>query len=194
MACNRSTGLVLIACSLFVASCGEEAKPVVKAQPSTPASPPPTKPAEEKPKAPEPKPEAKPVETTASPTKVTLPTYTVRGEIDALPGIESSVLRLHHERIPTFASKDGKVGKDSQGKPGMKPMTMAFAKNPDVSYDGLKVGDKVEVIIEIRWDAPNHEDMLCITKLTKLAPETKLDFEGQPSRSDPKPTPKPETK
>ncbi|MBL8887040.1 MAG: copper-binding protein [Phycisphaerales bacterium] len=186
----------LVAASLVLSSCGEETKPT----PAYPAvsqalpqpAPEPAKPAETQPiPAPTPAPAAQPV-VAATPAK---PTYTVRAEVDTLPGIESSVLRLHHERIPNFAGKDGKVGTDSQGKPGMKPMTMSFAKGPGVSYEGLKAGDKVEVVVEMNWEAALPDERIVITKLTRLAPETKLDFEGQRSLSDPKPvTPKPEPK
>lgn len=181
----------LVATSLLLSSCGEESKPA-PAYPAVSQS------------LPQPAPEtAKPVETPPAVTPTPEPvasapakqTYTVRAEVDTLPGIESSVLRLHHERIPTFASKDGKIGTDSQGKPGMKPMTMGFAKGPGVSYDGLKAGDKIEVVVEMNWEAPLPDERIVITKLTKLAPETKLDFEGQRSLSAPKPAaPKPEPK
>lgn len=182
----------LVATSLLLSSCGEESKPAPAYPAVSQALPQPApetaKPAEAQPI---PTPAPQPV-IAAAPAK---PTYTVRAEVDTLPGIESSVLRLHHERIPTFANKDGKVGTDSQGKPGMKPMTMSFARGPGISYDGLKVGDKVEVVVEVNWEAPLPDERIVITKLTKLAPETKLDFEGQRSLSDPKPAaPKPEPK
>ncbi|MBX3390889.1 MAG: copper-binding protein [Phycisphaeraceae bacterium] len=184
---------LVAASSLLLASCGEETKPDKKPAPTPIAETPPPQPVAQPTPEPEPK-----VETPASEVKAPAtpanPTYTVRAEIETLPGIESSVMRLHHERIPTFANKDGKVGTDSRGKPGMKPMTMSFAKGAGVSYEGLKVGDKVEVIVEVEWTAALPEDRLVITKLTRLAPETKLDFEGQPSISDPKPEKKPEPK
>ncbi|MFO0862058.1 MAG: copper-binding protein [Phycisphaerales bacterium] len=178
--------------SLVLASCGEEPKPQSNKAAPAPASQPAPEPA---PQTPAPSPQAAAespkAETPSTPAR---PSYTVRGEVDTLPGIESSVLRLHHERIPTFANKDGKIGKDSQGRPGMKPMTMSFAKGADVSYEGLKAGDKVEVTFEVIWDAALPDDRLVITKLTKLPAETKLDFEGQPSVSDPKPVAKPQPK
>jgi hypothetical protein len=182
----------LVAASLLISSCGEETKPQPAPKPvsQVPAQPAPeVAKTTETPPAPAPTPE--PV-VAAAPAK---PTYTVRAEVDTLPGIESSVLRLHHERIPNFASKDGKIGTDSQGKPGMKPMTMSFAKGPGISYEGLKQGDKVEVVVEINWEAALPDERIVITKLTRLAPDTKLDFEGQRSFSDPKPAaPKPEPK
>lgn len=184
--------LAVAASSLLLVSCGEETKPDKKPAPIA-ENPPTPQPAAQPTPEPAPKVEAPAPETKAPPAPVK-PTYTVRAEIETLPGIESSVMRLHHERIPTFANKEGKVGTDSQGKPGMKPMTMSFAKGAGVSYEGLKVGDKVEVIVEVEWTAALPEDRLVITKLTRLTPETKLDFEGQPSISDPKPEKKPEPK
>lgn len=148
--------------------------------PSSPAATPEAKPESK----PEMKPETKP-ETPAAPAN---PTYSTRGEVVTLPGIEGDALKLHHERIPTFANKDGKVGKDSQGKPGMKPMTMPFGKAPGVSYEGLKVGDKVGVTFEVNWSAERPDQRIVITKIEKLAADTSLDFEGQPSVNDPKPT------
>ncbi|MBX3378525.1 MAG: hypothetical protein KF805_00395 [Phycisphaeraceae bacterium] len=182
----------ILTSSLILISCGEEAKPQPAPKPVTqepaPPAPEPVKPTET-PVA------AAPVETPAPAPAPARPTYTVRAEIETLPGIESSVLRLHHERIANFANKEGKVGTDSQGKPGMKPMTMGFSKGPGVSYEGLKQGDKVEVILEMDWEATLPEERIIITKLTRLPAETKLDFEGQRSVSDPKPPePKPEPK
>lgn len=181
---------------LVLASCGEQPQ----ARKQTPA-PAPVSPIEAKPEAnpgtatetmtppsAEVKPEAKPEPKPETPAASTNPTYTVRGEVVSLPGIEGDALKLHHERIPTFANKDGKVGKDSQGKPGMKPMVMPFGKASSVSYEGLKIGDKVGVTFEVNWSAERPDQRIVITKVEKLAADTTLDFEGQPSINDPKPT------
>lgn len=187
----KNLAFAVASAALLLASCGENSKP--QPQPTPHPEPALPTPAQSEPVQPAPVEAPKPVvqETPPAPSR---PTYTVRAEIDTLPGIESSVIRLHHERIPTFANKDGKVGTDSQGKPGMKPMTMGFSRNPGVSYDDLKVADKVEVVFEINWDAPRPDERIVITKITKLPAETKLDFEGQRSLSDPKTEPKPEPK
>ncbi|MBS0192006.1 MAG: hypothetical protein U0573_04285 [Phycisphaerales bacterium] len=196
---NRVIEKTLLAAGLCVSlsllSCGEEnaAKPTPTPTPA-PAPAPANTPAPSSNTAPAPA-ETKPAQ--ASPpaeAKPARPTYTVRGEIVTLPGIEGSVLRLHHERISTFAGRDGKVGKDSQGRPGMKPMTMGFARGSDVSFDGLKPADKIEIVFEIDWEKAGKDDAMVITRLVKLPAETKLDFEGQPSISDPKPAAKPEPK
>lgn len=179
----------------FLASCGEQPQANKQAQPApvspieapaTPEATPATEPktdATPEVKPPEPTIEAKP-ETPAAPTN---PTYSTRGEVVTLPGIEGDAIKLHHERIPTFANKDGKIGKDSQGKPGMKPMVMPFGKAPSVSYEGLKIGDKVAVVFEVNWSAERPDQRIVITKIEKLAADTALDFEGQPSINDPKP-------
>lgn len=196
----RIAALMTLPLLCLIASCGEQ--PQAQKQAPAPLSPiegtpeakPATTPAAETmtPTSPAATPEAKPSnqpetkpEVSAAPTN---PTYTTRGEVVTLPGIEGDAIKLHHERIPTFANKDGKVGKDSQGKPGMKPMVMPFGKAPSVSYEGLKIGDKVSVVFEVNWAAERPDQRIVITKVEKLAPETKLDFEGQPSINDPKPT------
>lgn len=198
-------GVLGLSAALTIASCGEEpAKPAPAPAPArapaptpiptpTPTSPAPAQP---EPTAPQPTAPATTPATssTAQPPTSDRPSYTVRGEIVMLPGIESSVLKLHHERIPTFANREGKIPNDSQGKPGMKPMTMGFSRGNNVTFDGLKAGDKIEIDFFVNWERLGHDDNIVITRLVKLAPETKLDFEGQPSVSDPKAAPKPEPK
>lgn len=173
----------------LLASCGEqpqarkeapapispiESQPVPAAQPETTPE-----------AAPEAAPQPKSDPTPAAPAR---PTYTTRGEVVSLPGIEGNEIRLHHERIPTFANREGRIGKDSQGRPGMKPMVMPFGKAPSVSYEGLKIGDKVSVVFEVNWAAERPDQRIVITTIEKLPAETALDFEGQPSINDPKPT------
>lgn len=181
----------------LVASCGEQ--PQAKKEAPAPISPIEGKPEATAPAVetmtpstpaatPELKPESKPDPKPETPAAPANPTYSTRGEVVALPGIEGDALKLHHERIPTFANKDGKVGKDSQGKPGMKPMTMPFGKAPSVSYEGLKIGDKVGVTFEVNWSAERPDQRIVITKIEKLAADTSLDFEGQASVNDPKPS------
>lgn len=199
-AAHKLAALMTLPLLAFLASCGEQ--PQAKKQPAGPISPieakaetkPDATPAVETmatPSAPaktETPPEVKTEPKAATPAATTNPSYSVRGEVVTLPGIDGDAIKLHHERIPTFANKDGKVGKDSQGKPGMKPMVMPFGKAPSVSYEGLKIGDKIAVVFEVNWAAERPDQRIVITKIEKLAPETKLDFEGQPSINDPKPT------
>lgn len=191
----RLAALMTLPLLPLVASCGEQ-------PPASKPAPAPTSPIEAAPvapttnapsnagpaAAPEVKPEAQPQAKPETPAASANPTYSTRGEVVTLPGIEGDALKLHHERIPTFANKSGTIGKDSQGKPGMKPMVMPFGKAPSVSYEGLKVGDKVSVVFEVNWGAERPDQRIVITKIEKLPADTSLDFEGQPSINDPKPT------
>jgi Cu/Ag efflux protein CusF len=74
----------------------------------------------------------------STPTK-----YTVRGIIKQLPveGDPRTAFMVHHEAIPGF-QKDGKVI-------GMAEMTMAFPLGPGVTLDGLRVGQKIELDLEV---------------------------------------------
>lgn len=193
----RIAALVSLPFLAFAASCDRQPQASTPAPAQAPMSPIEAKP-DATPAAPTTSPAASPstgTETKSEPaakpgaeTPAANPTYTVRGEVASLPGIDGDSIKLHHERIPTFASKDGKVGKDSQGKPGMKPMVMPFGKAPSVSYEGLKVGDKVSATFEVNWSAERPDQRIVITKIEKLSADTALDFEGQPSINDPKPT------
>lgn len=189
-AAYRLATLMTIPLLPLLASCGEQ--PQARKQPATPTSPIESR-TESKPETPAavetmtPAPASNAEPKPAAPAASTNPTYTTRGEIITLPGLEGDSIKLHHERIPTFANKDGKVGKDSQGKPGMKPMVMPFGKAPSVSYEGFKVGDKVAVVFEVNWSAERPDQRIVITKIEKLPADTVFDFEGQASINDPKP-------
>lgn len=94
-------------------------------------------------------------------------TYTVRGQISQLPdpAKPSATLQIHHEAIDDFARRDGTLGMDS--------MTMAFPLAPGVSLDGLAVGDMVEFVFELDWDAtPTYR----VTRIAKLPAGTELFF------------------
>ncbi len=81
-------------------------------------------------------------------------TYHVRGVIVQLPsdGPPPTDLRIHHERIPDFVGKDGKVFVNSDGVTGMKSMTMAFPELGDeVSLEGLHPGDKIAFVLKVKW-------------------------------------------
>ena len=72
-------------------------------------------------------------------------TYTVRGEVAALPASAGGELTVHHEAVPDFH--------DRKGRPEpMDSMTMPFAVGPGVSLDGIAVGDRVEMTFELRWE------------------------------------------
>lgn len=96
--------------------------------------------------------------------------YTVRGRIAALPepGKPASQLMIHHETIPGFVGKDGRVV-------GMQEMTMPFVPAKDVSLDGLKRGDGVEFTFEVQW-SPRPSSTL--TKIAKLPEGTSPDLKA----------------
>jgi len=108
----------------------------------------------------------------AAPTEV----YVVKGVVTALPiGADPrATLRIHHEAIPDFKDKDGKVHENPDGTPGMKSMEMPFdTLGPDVHLDGIKVGDKIEFELSI---AREPRTSFAITRITKLPDSTEIDF------------------
>ena len=95
--------------------------------------------------------------------------YTVRGEVVAVPGGggPTDQLRIRHEAIPDFVGIDGDVV-------GMSSMTMPFPTADSVDVASLAPGDKVELTLEVRWQgSPPYQ----ISQLHKLPPDTQLDFE-----------------
>ncbi|MFO0857313.1 MAG: copper-binding protein [Phycisphaerales bacterium] len=96
--------------------------------------------------------------------------YTSRGVVVGLPEAQFRpggviYLQLHHENIPDFTLENGV-------KAGMNEMIMDFPTiSPNVSFTGLKVGDKVEFVMEVRWKS---EPRFVVTRLEKLDPATKL--------------------
>lgn len=94
--------------------------------------------------------------------------YTVRGRIVMLPdpGKPASQLQIHHQPIPDFKSKEGKVHVNDDGSAGMREMTMPFPVGRGVSLDGLKVDDEVEFVFEVRWNASPTYQITRITRVT----------------------------
>jgi len=91
--------------------------------------------------------------------------YTVRGRIAAMPaGEQSKEIDVHHEAIPTYKHRDGKVR-------GMDAMVMTFAPASGVSLTGLAPGDPVEMTFEVRWD---DHPALVIQRIQELPPDTQL--------------------
>jgi Cu/Ag efflux protein CusF len=99
-------------------------------------------------------------------------TYTVRGRIAALPdpNAKAAFLEIHHETIPDF--------KDRDGKPiGMAEMSMPFPTIASgVSLAGLKPGDPIEFVMEIRWaEIPPHT----LASIRRLPADTTLQLVDQ---------------
>ncbi len=94
-------------------------------------------------------------------------TYRVRGVIVSLPaaGNPVSELRIHHEAIPTFINKDGRME-------GMGAMTMPFTPATGVSLDGLEVGDKVVFTLRMNF-ATNRSE---VAEFSELSQDTELNF------------------
>lgn len=93
-------------------------------------------------------------------------TYTTRGRVEGItdrPGV-SPMIQVHHEEIPAFKNREGKVI-------GMKEMVMDFPAEAGVKFDGFRPGDLVEVQFSVDWTRmPYH----AATKLTKLPAGTEL--------------------
>lgn len=100
----------------------------------------------------------------------------VRGEITQLPdpNVPGSELKIHHEQIRNFKTKDGTISVTKEGIAGMRSMTMPFPVGEGVSIDGLSVGDKVSFDFVVNWG--NNRPAWEITKIEKLPAETELDF------------------
>lgn len=87
--------------------------------------------------------------------------YTIRGEINRLPDPERRPreLWIHHEAVPTFKDSDGEVV-------GMEAMTMPFPLAEEVGLEGLAVGDRVEFVLEVRWEG---SPPILVRKVGKVA-------------------------
>ena len=95
--------------------------------------------------------------------------YTVRGVIEELPDASrkgAQELQVHHENIPTFTDKDGKIV-------GMHSMIMGFPPGPGLTVPNLQKGDKVELDFEVIWTG---KDPFYFTAIRKLPADTTLDF------------------
>jgi hypothetical protein len=90
----------------------------------------------------------------------------VRGEVVELPAAGGSDLVVHHEAIDDLVGVDGTVW-------GMDAMVMPFALDAGVDLEGVGVGDKVELTLQMDWLADQPHRILA---LRRLPPETQLVF------------------
>jgi Cu/Ag efflux protein CusF len=106
----------------------------------------------------------------ANPPKSTVHTYTIRGQVEAVPVADKPGIGLiiHHESIPGFVDISGKVA-------DMKSMTMSFVPAKGLSLAAIKPGDKVEFVLSVDWSNNRSQ----ITKITVLPADTKLNFGGE---------------
>lgn len=97
--------------------------------------------------------------------------YVVRGRVVELPDPKNPTkeFRVHHEPIPTFKTPAGEVV-------GMREMIMPFPVSDPSLLEGVAVGDIVELTFA-DWYKPMRTYE--VTKLTKLAPDTKLELKDQ---------------
>lgn len=98
--------------------------------------------------------------------------YTVRGEIVRLPPAPGGEILIRHEAIPDFRGMNGEIV-------GMDAMTMPFPLAPEAKLDGLAVGDRVEFLLELRWQ--DARSPVAVARIAKLPAGTALDFGAPPS-------------
>lgn len=101
--------------------------------------------------------------------------YVVRGEVVRLPSAAepAAEFMVRHEAIPHYRASGSKLG--------MNTMTMPFPVGPDLSLEGVQVGDKIELTFEVRFDTEKDRPIAYhATEVLKLPPETVLDFSPLP--------------
>ena len=108
----------------------------------------------------------------------------VRGLVVSLPqpGNPASELRIRHEHIPTFRNKDGEIGVNARGVPGMAAMEMPFPVADGLDISGMSVGDTIAFDFTVRWGVgPSW----FITRYEVLDPGTELDFTNRDADGNP---------
>ncbi len=116
--------------------------------------------------------------TSSGPTEGATPSpssrrYPVRAEVVRLPepGAPLRELVLRHEAIPDFVGQDGRAV-------GMEAMVMPLEVARSLPLDGVRVGDKVEIVLEVDWSRPSYR----VVQLRPLPSSTILDLGRSPSR------------
>ncbi len=87
-------------------------------------------------------------------------TFTVRGVVKKLPSGQPGPRRellVKHEEIPEYRDRSGKVV-------GMMAMTMPFYLAPQLSLEGIQVGDAVELSVEQRIEPRFSDEVVAIRK------------------------------
>lgn len=99
--------------------------------------------------------------------------YTSRGMVRHLPKAAraGAEMRILHEAMPDFRSENGDVV-------GMESMSMPFPVATSEIFEGLAVGDRVQFDFEVRWQGKGSP--LLLTRVEKLPPGTRLEFESPP--------------
>lgn len=91
-------------------------------------------------------------------TNVSVETYSSRGKVVSLPDPKGALLQIHHEEIPTFKAKDGRVI-------GMKQMIMPFPLASAAALGDLKPGDAVEFTFTVDWSRTPPQEITIIKRL-----------------------------
>ncbi|MEM9293066.1 MAG: copper-binding protein [Acidobacteriota bacterium] len=94
--------------------------------------------------------------------------YEVRGEVRQVPDEENpaSELMIHHEAIDDFVNWQGEVS-------GMDSMTMPFPVSDDEQLEGIEIGDKVQIQLEVDWDS---DTPMRVVEVEEIAAGTSLEF------------------
>jgi Cu/Ag efflux protein CusF len=109
-------------------------------------------------------------------------TYVVRGEVISVPQAEKAGMQfiVKHEPIHNFRNTDGQIV-------GMNTMGMPFTPGTGVSLEGIKPGDKIEMLWVLQWKPVAKE---YVQSVRKLPPETQLMFgEAHPPTTSPETAP-----
>lgn len=89
--------------------------------------------------------------------------YTVRGKVVGVGATATDKIDIHHEAIPAYKHRDGKVR-------GMASMVMSFAPTGP-NLPTVVVGDLVRVTFSVHWDS---DPGTRIEAMEKLPPDTAL--------------------
>jgi Cu/Ag efflux protein CusF len=94
--------------------------------------------------------------------------YVIRGEVISVPqaGKPETQFIVKHEPIDNFRDASGQIV-------GMSTMGMPFTPGEDVSLEGIRPGDKIEMRWVIQWKPEAKE---YVESVQKLPTETQLRF------------------
>ncbi|MEL7060224.1 MAG: copper-binding protein [Acidobacteriota bacterium] len=96
--------------------------------------------------------------------------YDMRAIVRQLPDASrpGSEFLVHHEPVPTFVDSEG-------NEVGMDSMVMGFPLADRSMLDGIEIGDRVELRLEVAWEG---SPPIAITRLEELPDGTRLSFES----------------
>jgi len=86
--------------------------------------------------------------------------FSARGRVT---GVHAKALEIHHERIASMRTFDGKLE-------AMEPMTMVFSATTSASIAGLSVGDPVRFDFTVHYKNPPTLRLIAIEKLPADTP------------------------